>query len=130
MPVVHVQQPEGSKLCGHSVAAMVLGVPLDEAVVKVGHRRGTRTRELVAALGAQALAGRLTVIGRTPLLEVPDPCVLKVCWDEKSRSHYALRVGYFVHDPLYPAAVDLLEWTGLVARKLGRITSFLPVRLA
>lgn len=128
--IEHVQQPEGSKLCGHSVLAMVRGIPLDEAVKRMGHGdRGTRTRELVKALGSQALYRRLTVIGRRPLLEVPDPCVLKVCWPEKSRSHFVLRVGYLVHDPLYAAPVDILEWTGLVARGRGRITSYLPVRL-
>lgn len=125
---VHVRQPEGSRLCGHSVLAMVLGVPLDRACEVMGHRRGTRTRELVAALGEHALDSRLRVIGKRPLLGVPDPCVLKVRW--KKGSHYVLRVGTAVYDPEFPRAVDLLFWTGRVALAEGRITSFLPVRLA
>ena len=129
MSVEHVRQPEGSSLCGHSVLAMVRGITLEKAVEMMGHRRGTRTRELVAALGSQALYRRLTVIGRRPLLDVPDPCVLKVRWSEKSRSHFVLRVGYVIHDPEFPHGFDLLQWTGWVSQMRGRITSYLPVRL-
>lgn len=126
--IAHVRQPERSRLCGHSVLAMVLGVTLDRACELMGHRRGTRTRELVKALGEHALDSRLRTIGRRPLLDVPDPCVLKVRW--KKGSHYVLRTGTGIHDPEFPHAVDLLLWTGWVAEVGGRITSFLAVRLA
>lgn len=130
MTVVHVQQPRGSKLCGHSVLAMVRGLSLERAVEIISHRHGTRTRELVSALDGHALHTRLTVIGRRALLGLPDPCVLKVCWEEKSRSHYVLRSGTFVHDPTFPIPLDLLYWAGWVSKMEGRITSFLPVRIA
>ncbi len=125
--ITHVRQPSGSRLCGHSVLAMIRGVPLEKACEMMGHKRGTRTRELVAALGSQALYQRLVVIGRRPLLDLPDPCVLKVKW--KKGSHYVLRAGTAVHDPEFPRAVDLLFWTGWVSQAEGRITSYLPVRL-
>lgn len=129
MKVVHVRQPADSKLCGHSVLAMVSGVSLEEACKTLGHRRGTRTGELVAALGDLALCGRLSVIGRRPLLSLPDPCILKVCWEERHRSHYVLRVGTSAFDPVFSVPLDLSHWAVYVEQKKGRITSYLPVRL-
>ena len=49
---VVLQEPE-SKVCGQACLAMILGVTLDEACELVGHRKGTKTRELVAVLRAQ-----------------------------------------------------------------------------
>lgn len=47
-----ILQPEGSHLCGQACIAMAAGVSLKRAVESVGHKRGTHTKDVIAALGA------------------------------------------------------------------------------
>ena len=47
-----VRQSPQSKVCGQACLAMLLGVTLLKACELVGHRKGTKTRELVAVLRA------------------------------------------------------------------------------
>jgi len=126
--VVHVRQPAGKPYCGQSVLAMVLGLDLCAGIVRMEHARSTRTRELVDALGDHALDTRLRLVNKTHLLDLPDPCVLKVRW--KKGSHYVLRVGLTVHDPIMPRGLDVLYWAEWLATVGGRVTSYLRVRLA
>jgi hypothetical protein len=121
----HIRQPEGSSLCGHAVLAMVLDLSLDKACDRMGHSRSTRTRELVKALGPAALGSRLTRLSRRH--PMPHTCVLKVCWKGTHKSHFVLKTGSDIHDPLLTGPVTLEGWSQ-VLKKSGRVTSFLPVR--
>lgn len=122
--VLHIQQPVGSKLCGHSCLAMALGISLEEACSRIGHRRAVRTRELVRALGGAAKGKRLTPLrSRTP----PDPSILRMVWPNR-HGHLVLLAGGKVYDPLYSApAPSLQEWRKFIEEHNGRLTSFLPV---
>lgn len=104
---------------------MVLGLSLDEACDRMGHRHGTRTRELVKALGPAALDTSLTRISRRH--PMPHTCVLKVRWNGSHRSHFVLKVDSDIHDPVLTGPVTLEGWSQ-VLKESGRVTSFLPVR--
>lgn len=39
-------QPPNSSICGHCCLAVILGIPLQDAINLIGHERGTKTREL------------------------------------------------------------------------------------
>ena len=47
-----VKQPEGSVLCGQCCVATIAGVTCGRAVMAMGHKGRTRTKDLVLALGA------------------------------------------------------------------------------
>lgn len=108
---------------------MCHGLPLDGGISRIGHRRLTSTKDLLAALGKIAADGRFRTLGRrTPVLSMPDPCIIRVKWEARG-SHYVLRHGTRIYDPALPDPVDLLEWTGRLAERWGRIASYLALRL-
>jgi hypothetical protein len=59
---------------------------------------------------------------------MPHTCVLKVCWKGTHKSHFVLKTGSDIHDPLLTGPVTLEGWSQ-VLKKSGRVTSFLPVKL-
>ncbi len=127
MTLHHIQQPIGSKLCGHTCLAMALGISLEEACSRIGHRRAVRTKELVRALGEAAKSKRLTALrSRTP----PDPSILRMTWPNR-QGHLVLLAGGKVYDPLYSApAPSLQEWVKFIERRhSGRLTSFLSISM-
>jgi hypothetical protein len=115
-----VSQPDGSKLCAHCCVAMVLGITLEEAIKRVGHRRGTRNHELVRALG---VTGKFL-----PSRDVTDPSIIRIK-GPKSRHHVALLAGGKVYDPDYAKpAPSFDEWVRFVEGGLGwRIVSHLKL---
>jgi hypothetical protein len=114
--IEHLQQPEGSNLCAHCCVAMALGLTLDEAIARVGHKHGTRNHELVRALGT---------IGKfQPGRHFTDPSIVRVK-GEKSRRHVALVAGGKVYDPAYSKpAPSIADWVTFVENCAGwRIVS-------
>jgi len=102
---------------------MVLGVSLAAATTMVGKRGLTRTKALVEALGAKAKGGRLTQVRHHP---EPERAILKVTWT-KTRSHYVVKDGAHIHDPILPARLTRQIWDRWVAQKGGRVTSWLQI---
>jgi hypothetical protein len=125
--LVHVQQPDGSKVCGAACVAMALGLTLDAAIERIGHRRGVRNREIIAALGARA-ASRKAQLWRGPDA-LPPECIVRVK-GQKRRHHVALVSGGKVHDPAYAKpAPSVAEWLDHVVRRMGwRPVSFFPLK--
>ena len=122
----HVQQPEGSNLCGHACLAMVLGIDLEAAKARLGHGRRTRTRELVAALGEHAEGARLRPLKKDT--ELPDFALLKVTW-APNQGHFVVYAAPLVFDPSLPGSVTFkpyYQWW--VDSHKGRVTSFLALR--
>ncbi len=117
-------QPTALPLCGHACLAMVLGVGLIEAMKRMGHSRSTRTRELVEALGDRAEDKRLIPVRQRP---IPEFAVLKVTWNIRRRSHFVVRKGSFVHDPLMPAKMLYKSWSSWLEGR-GRVTSALKLK--
>lgn len=102
---------------------MVLGVSLAAATTLVGKRGATRTKDLVAALGAKAKGTRLTQVRHHP---EPERAILKVTWT-KTRSHYVVKDGAYIHDPIMPWRMDRQIWDRWMAQKGGRVTSWLQI---
>lgn len=115
----HVQQLEDSKLCGQACIASVLGISLDEACERVGHRRGTKAKEIALVLGLGA-ARRV----RGP---VKVPNILSVRWGIKRDWHWVLFKGDVVMDPRLPYKVDYDVWYRDIVNSGGRITSYLDL---
>ncbi len=106
---------------------MVLGVDLDTACERMGHRRKTRTREIVAALGVHALAKRLITHRGADL---PETAVLRIRTASGSLGHFVLKDVSVIHDPVLPRATTIEAWELLTGTRDLRVTSFLPIRLS
>lgn len=124
MMIKHIQQPEGSKLCGHSCVAMVLGVSLDEAIEIIGHRKGVRNYEIIRALGTKAATKRSVRPG-----VITPPCIIRIK-GPKRRHHVALYAQGKVFDPAYALeAPDFDLWHDFIKEIGWRIVSVFPLNL-
>lgn len=124
-----VKQPPDSRLCGQSVVAMVLGIPLGAACMRVGHSHATRTRDLIRALGAVCLDDRLVEVRQRPLPEFAVLKVVKLEQDPRKNFHWALRRGPEVYDPALFTRVSLEGWLEVrCVRKGCRVISTLRLR--
>ena len=123
----HIQQPEGSKVCGAACVAMALGLTLDAAIARIGHRRGVRNREIIAALGERAASAKAQ-LWRGPE-SLPPECIVRVK-GQKRRHHVALVAAGKVYDPAYTKlAPSVGEWLDHVVRRMGwRPVSFFPLQ--
>jgi hypothetical protein len=121
-------QPEGSRLCGQVAVAALSGSTLEEAIHAVGHRHGSKTRELVHALltlGLEPLASRCRKMTR------PDFGLAQVHLPGYSGWHWIAVDGAYAYDgnERGPIAFSLYETAAAKQYKRGaRITSYLPVR--
>jgi len=48
--IEHLQQPEGSKTCGHHCIAMIAGISVERVIELIGHDKGTNNHQLQKAL--------------------------------------------------------------------------------
>jgi hypothetical protein len=119
----HIQQPEGSSLCGHSCIAMALGLTLDQAVELIGHKRGVRNHEVIRALGSRALTRKSVSPNR-----LTDPCLIRIK-GPTARWHLVLYQDQKVYDPAYSVpAPTLAEWEQFLKQTGWRIVSVFPLR--
>ncbi len=119
----HIQQPAGSKLCGHSCVAMALGISLDEAVKLIGHKKGVRNYELIRALGHRAATKKAV----SPK-KLTAPCLIRVK-GEKRRHHVVLYEDKMVYDPAYSSpAPTFVEWETFLKAIGWRVVSVFPLR--
>ena len=104
---------------------MVLNISITEAIEKMGHKRSTRTRELVAALGSRVKDKRLIPVRQRP---IPEWAVLKVTWENKPRrSHFVIHFYGYIYDPLiYAGKITKHNWD-LWLEGRGRVTSALKL---
>lgn len=120
---LHIQQPEGSSLCGHACVAMALGIELAEAVKLIGHKKGVHNHEVIRALGHRAATRR-----SCPPTKLADPCIIRVKGN-KHRHHLVLYQDEMVYDPAYSApAPSFVEWENFVKAIGWRIVSVFPLR--
>ncbi len=125
--MIHFRQPPDSKLCGHACVAMVTGKTIGRAVVVIGHKRGTTTREIAAALqkmGAKPNGSRLKIFRG----DLPEKAILKVVPKNRKGAagtwHWVVKDGDAILDPAMtrPMAID-----AYLKISRNRITSFLEV---
>ena len=119
-PAIHFQ-PDGSNICGQTCLAMILGIPLDDAIEIIGHRSCTTGPMLVNALRSKNVPAaymarrfskphrlmRDTVLSSVLYTGLPRRCILKVRWSGvKNISHWVLYWDHQVYDPCR----DGLSW--------------------
>lgn len=100
MTIRHIVQPVDSSLCGQCCIAMAAGISLSEAIKTVGHKRGTRTKEVVAALRALGIncEEKLVRISRKkPVL--PKRAILAIGNHKRKRYHWMLSWDGELFDP-------------------------------
>lgn len=128
--VSHIQQPEGSSLCGHCCVAMALGIELDEAIKRIGHRRGVRNYEVVKALGraCRSTASEPLRRGMETTVRPPAPSVIRVKeLAGRGRRHHVVLFALDgkVYDPAWPKpAPTFLEWHEHLRAMGWRMVSF------
>lgn len=120
----HIQQPEGTNVCGQTCVAMAAGVPLEDAIKTFGHARVTYTGEVIAAFAKYGIKakGKRLVRSKGPAWVLPENCLIHVLFHKKGEpfhGHWMLRWDGHVHDPAYPFA-DVYSGA-------GRITSYLEL---
>ena len=95
-----VRQPPNTLLCGQACVAMAAGVSLARAIAAVGHRRATKTRELVAALRALSVpcADRRRRISRARP-EYPRRAIVAVHKNGTARLHWMYYEAGRFYDP-------------------------------
>ena len=122
----HIRQPRRSVLCAHACVAMILGLELDAGVKLLGHRRVTRTKELVQLIGKHAKDKRLISVRQRP---APAKALLRVTWGKSHRGHFAIKRGTTIYDPLRWGPLPQDEWEEWISEHSGRVTSALELRL-
>ena len=95
--MIFVEQPQGSKLCGQTCLAMILEIPLSDAIVLVGHDKGTRTQELVKAL---KLCGLRTTDALVRRSNIPEHCIAKIPKPRGNNWHWVVYWEGKRYDPL------------------------------
>jgi hypothetical protein len=121
----HVTQPARSNMCGQCCVAMLLDIPMEDAIVKVGKRGLTRSTDLARALGVNKRLVRKN--------SLPETCIVKVSWYEdagrKSVGHWAIKHGNMIYDPAQQAPISLDGYELLLGARIvyGKITSYMEV---
>lgn len=106
---------------------MALGIRLEDAVAKMGHRRGVRNKEMVAALGERTLSRKFVP---WPREGEPPPDSIVRARGKKGRHHLVyLAPDGRLHDPgISVPAPSLRAWAGWLSDLGWRPVSYLPLR--
>jgi len=107
----HIQQPEGSNLCGQCCVAMLAGISLEKSIELVGKRGSTRPKDLARALtklGFECDGYRVRIRGhwasehrRNYHLQLSDIAILTVQIPGKKMWHWVLYAGGNFYDPSF-----------------------------
>jgi hypothetical protein len=129
----HIQQPPGSSICGHCCVAMILGVQVAKVIEEIGHKHGTRAKELAAVLrnhGVKCETRRKVWTGsKGPL---PERALLAVSGKRHRMYHWVLLWGNEVHDPACRTFCQRITFVNLLHPRTAikdelRITSYLRI---
>jgi hypothetical protein len=129
----HIQQPSGSSICGHCCVAMVLGVQVDKIIQEIGHKHGTKAKELVGVLrnhGVGCAPKRKVWTGKNGPL--PERAILSVSGQSHSRYHWVLLWDNEVHDPVCRTPCHRITFVSICNPRGAhgdelRITSYLEI---
>lgn len=94
-----VRQPDNSRLCGQACLATISGKSLKEIVKIVGHKHGTKTKELISILQKFGFSpdSKLRVVKKDKL--VPKFCILKLKYKDRSSWHWVVYKDRVIYDP-------------------------------
>ena len=119
----HVLQTPGTRVCGQACLAMLFGLSLRDTIDLVGHRHGTKTKELLRHMRAWGLRPE----NKLRRKKAGPPCqgifLLSVRKPPTNWRHWAVMENGVVYDPTYGVGPYPLQfWEEGV-----RVTSFLQV---
>ena len=96
----HVRQPIGSSLCGQACIATALDIPLDAGARLIGHRHGTKPKELAAVLHASGFSCSGKRVRYRRGQKLPQRALLSVSHSgNRRRFHWVLLWDGWVYDP-------------------------------
>jgi hypothetical protein len=127
--VIHLNnlfQPENSKLCGQTCIAMISNTTIEEAIVVVGHKKGTTTKELARAIRhyGYVCPERLMPIRNK---ELPYFCLCKIVRKNKKTGgwHWILLKDGLFYDPSRGVFEGKEELDNVYVN--WELTSYLPI---
>jgi hypothetical protein len=94
-----VYQPKRSKLCGHACVAMVAGVSLAEAVLAIGHRRATKTSDLIPTLRKLGVRCGDQLRIAPPDNTYTGTCIVQLRWPRRRNWHWVVIHDGALYDP-------------------------------
>jgi len=122
----HIQQPEGSNLCGQAVVAMLGNMTIDEAIELLGTKGRTTTKVIVEAVRALGFKCGDRLKRFSKYRGIPEFCIINVGFDKPRGSHWVIWDGkdQLFYDPsfAYPVDAEIYMDYG------GRITSCLEIK--
>lgn len=119
-----VRQPDDSTICGQCCVAMLTGASLRKVINLVGHKHGTKTKELakvIRRLGYDC-GDRLVRFKNSLRLVTVERALLKLTPPEGRNWHWVVWADHKVYDPCHHEPIDSVH-----CYISGRVTSFLEV---
>ena len=103
-----VQQPPGSRLCGHAIIAMLARTTTGRVAANLGHERPTTWRELYSILHLFGIICDPKLQPCFDLVDLPPVAVVVVPSGSPVVGHWVLKYGDQIYNPAcsepYPAA--------------------------
>ena len=119
----HILQPDHSRTCGQIAVAVLADTTVERVIEVVGHRRATKTRELVRAL---RMLGQLCA---DRMQRQPVERGLVQLHNDKAGWHWIAIGGGLIYDGVRSEPMPYDVYVRFQAKVYGgRLTSFLPVR--
>lgn len=115
-----IKQPKYSDLCGQCCLGTILGISLNNSIKLVGHKNGTRIKELAKHFKSE-----------TNILKKGFPnnySICKVYFEMHLCTHWVLYKESFIYDPNIGEWVDIEEWKRAFSHIKPRITSYLEIK--
>lgn len=114
-----IKQPEKSSLCGQCCLGTILNISLDEAINLIGHKHGTRTKELIKHFKTDG--------NRLKRMFLADYSLCKVHYNTTKETHWVIYKDGNIYDPLVGDWLRHAQWMGKFAEHRPRITSSIEI---
>lgn len=111
-----IKQPQKSSLCGQCCLGTILNISLEEAIKLIGHKHGTRTREL--ARHFKTNKDKLTKF------TLYSYSLCRVHYGKEKNTHWVLWRNRQIYDPIIGEWISCGEWQETSG---GRITSSIEI---
>jgi hypothetical protein len=115
-----VKQPENSKLCGQCCLATILNISLEDSIALIGHKHGTRTKELIRHFPTDS--DRLSKAGIDFYF-----ALCKVHFEDQKQTHWIVYKDGMVYDPVIGKYIAFERWKTITAQSGARITSGIKI---
>ncbi len=130
MSVIHIMQPNESKLCGQSCVAMYCGISLHDSIETFKTRSGTSTRQLIVAMQNQGIEIEYSPLKLiTKWTALPETCIIKITWHgRKNNGHWIFKKGDSIHDPSFASPCKGVDIYKAWLAEHGKMTSYLELK--